>query len=143
MSCSPLWKTWTNGQIDEIDFCISPAGAGKSNLDGRFSIMNSILSSAVDGGKSYDSAATVLDAVESSGGMSATHFLMFEPDRDDQFCVLPEKKSHWACTPRIVPVRCGLSAPWLRAPASCQPISAPLLLSSTQPHNGQKRLFCH
>jgi hypothetical protein len=78
-SFQPFWKLWTG--IDEISNRITPAGDGKSALDGMFGRLNTILSSAVDGGMSYWNSETIVDAVEASNGLAATEFARFAPDR--------------------------------------------------------------
>jgi hypothetical protein len=76
----PFWKLWVG--VDEISLRITPAGDGKSCLDGMFGRMNRILQTSVDGGKSYWNSVTILEAIESTSGMTATEFIRFEPDRE-------------------------------------------------------------
>lgn len=77
------WKAWVG--IEEYVYRITPAGDGKSALDGMFGIMNVILSSAVDAGMSYQDSDSALEAVgSSSGGHSATKFLTFLPNRHNR-----------------------------------------------------------
>ena len=80
-----FWQTWTG--IEEIIFRLTPAGDGKSCLDGMFGRMSQLLSSSVDNGASYFNAETMLDAIESSGGLSATTFLIYKPDRTSPLSV--------------------------------------------------------
>ena len=88
------WATWTG--IEEIVFRITPAGDGKSALDGMFGRLNSILSSAVDEGHSYQDSASTLHAAEESGGLSATKFLTFKPDRHTRlFAGFDESTVKW------------------------------------------------
>jgi hypothetical protein len=78
----PFWKHWTG--IDEIELRITPAGNGKSQLDGRFGRLNFVLQGAVDEGHSYYDAPTILNAIEHSTGLTATKVRTFLPDRSNQ-----------------------------------------------------------
>lgn len=75
----PFWKVWTG--IDEISYRITPAGDGKSCLDGMFGRLNAVLQTAVDSGMSYWDSETILEALEESQGLAATEFALFAPDR--------------------------------------------------------------
>lgn len=75
----PLWKVWTG--IDEVVNRVTPAGGGKTALDGMFGRTNTCLASAVDGGLSHHDAQTVCEAMEASEGLSATTILLFSPRR--------------------------------------------------------------
>jgi hypothetical protein len=74
----PFWKIWTG--IDEISYRITPAGDGKSNLDGMFGRLNVVLATSVNGGQSYYNSETVCEAIEDSNGLAATEFCRFEPE---------------------------------------------------------------
>jgi hypothetical protein len=78
----PFWKHWTG--IDEISLRVTPAGDGKSSLDGMFGRTNSVLHSSADSGNSYYNADTIKEAVGLSDGLSATKFLVYGPDRSNQ-----------------------------------------------------------
>jgi hypothetical protein len=78
----PFWKHWTG--VDEIELRITPAGNGKSQLDGRFGWLNFVLQGAVDEGHSYYDAPTILNAIEHSTGLTATKVRTFLPDRSNQ-----------------------------------------------------------
>lgn len=75
----PFWKIWTG--VDEISYRITPAGDGKSCLDGMFGRMNTVLASAVNSGSSYWDADTICEAIEASNGLASTQFVRFEPER--------------------------------------------------------------
>ena len=53
----PMWFFWT-GIVEKVNR-ISPAGAGKSSLDGMFARVGELLHMAVDMGHSYFDAATM------------------------------------------------------------------------------------
>jgi hypothetical protein len=76
----PFWKVWTGK--DEISYRITPAGDGKSALDGMFGRLNTVLSTAVNSGMSYWDSSTILEAVEASNGLAASEFVRFAPDRE-------------------------------------------------------------
>lgn len=76
----PFWKIWTG--VNEVQFKLSPAGAGKTNLDGAFARVNTCLKTAADQGTGFTNAAELLVAISKSNGMSATQFYGFTPDRD-------------------------------------------------------------
>jgi hypothetical protein len=79
----PFWKIWTG--VDEIVYRLTPAGDGKSALDGMlFGRLNTVLSSAVNMGASYWNAQTIADAMAESNGLASTQFATFEPDRSRQ-----------------------------------------------------------
>ena len=87
----PFYKIWTD--VDEVTLRVTPAGAGKTSLDGRFGTFNSILSKGVDQGASFFSADTVIETAKGAGGMAATEFILFEPDRSIQLSVKMKKQS--------------------------------------------------
>jgi hypothetical protein len=78
----PFWKVWTG--VDEIVYRLTPAGDGKSALDGMFGRLNTVLRSSVDMGASYYNSKTITDAMADSNGLSSTQFARFEPDRSGQ-----------------------------------------------------------
>jgi hypothetical protein len=78
----PFWKLWTG--VDEISYRITPAGDGKSALDGMFGRLNTVLRSAVDQGSSYFNSATIAETIAESNGLASTQFAIFEPDRSKQ-----------------------------------------------------------
>ena len=80
-----FWKIWTG--IKEIIYRLTPAGDGKSFLDGMFGRMSQLMSTSVDNGASFFNTETMLDAIEGSGGLSATTFLAYKPDRSTQLTV--------------------------------------------------------
>ena len=63
------------------DARVSPAGAGKSNLDGMFGRLKKMLDDAVNSGASYWDASTIVEAADAAGGMHATTFLEYTPSR--------------------------------------------------------------
>jgi hypothetical protein len=75
----PFWKVWTG--VDEVTYRITPAGNGKSALDGMFGRLNTVLRSAVDGGLSYWNSETIAGAIEESNGLASTQFARFAPER--------------------------------------------------------------
>ena len=78
----PFWKIWTG--VDEIVYRLTPAGDGKSALDGMFGRLNTVLSSAVNMGASYWNSQTIADAMAESNGLASTQFATFQPDRSLQ-----------------------------------------------------------
>jgi hypothetical protein len=78
----PFWKIWTG--VDEIVYRLTPAGDGKSALDGMFGRLNTVLSAAVNMGASYWNSQTIADAMAESNGLASTQFATFEPDRSRQ-----------------------------------------------------------
>eukprot|EP00980_Cylindrotheca_fusiformis_P025942 scaffold14950_cov156-Cylindrotheca_fusiformis.AAC.1 len=74
-----FWSKWTG--VTEVKFRITPAGDGKTCLDGMFGRYNRILSTAVDNGASYWNAKTILTALEASNGLSSTTFVGYSPLR--------------------------------------------------------------
>jgi hypothetical protein len=78
----PFWKLWTG--IDEVTYRITPAGDGKSALDGMFGRLNTVLRSTVDEGQSYYNSATIAETIADSNGLASTQFALFEPDRSKQ-----------------------------------------------------------
>ena len=90
-----FWKIWTG--IDEIKYRLTPAGGGKTCLDGMFGRMSVILSSAVDNGSSYFNMETILNTLSESNGMSATRFFGYTPDRTHALSVeLADKKDPYS-----------------------------------------------
>ena len=75
----PCWKIWSN--VDEVTFRVTPAGDGKSFLDGMFSRVNSVLTTGVNQGGAHYDAATTVEVATSGLGLAATEFVLFEPDR--------------------------------------------------------------
>jgi hypothetical protein len=82
----PFWKLWTG--IDEVTYRITPAGDGKSALDGMFGRLNTVLRSTVDQGSSYYNSVTIAETIADSNGLASTQFALFEPDRTKQAEVL-------------------------------------------------------
>jgi hypothetical protein len=78
----PFWKHWAG--VDEIELRITPAGNGKSQLDGSFGRLNFVLHGAVDQGQSYYDAPTILNCISDSTGLAATKVRAFLPDRSRQ-----------------------------------------------------------
>jgi hypothetical protein len=89
-----FWKTWTG--IEEIKYRNTPAGDGKTCLDGMFGRMSVILSSAVDNGESYYNAETILAAVGESKGLSSTVFVGYMPDRENELSVEIADGTKWS-----------------------------------------------
>ena len=81
----PFYKIWTG--VEEVTLRISPAGDGKTNLDGRYGTLNFALSKGVNQGGSYWNAETVIQVAKDAGGVAATEFVLFEPDRSMQLSV--------------------------------------------------------
>jgi hypothetical protein len=75
----PFWKIWTG--VDEIVYRLTPAGDGKSALDGMFGRLNTVLWSSVDMGASCYNSKTITDAMADLNGLSSTQFARWEPDR--------------------------------------------------------------
>jgi hypothetical protein len=80
-----FWKVWTG--IEEIKYRNTPAGDGKTNLDGMFGRMTTILSTTVDNGASYYNMETILDTIEESNGLSSTVFVGYKPNRENRLYV--------------------------------------------------------
>jgi hypothetical protein len=78
----PFWKHWVG--VEEIELRITPAGNGKSQLDGSFGRLNFVLHGAVDEGHSYYDAPSILNAISHSTGLAATKVRAFLPDRSSQ-----------------------------------------------------------
>jgi hypothetical protein len=78
----PFWKHWTG--VEEIELRITPAGNGKSQLDGSFGRLNFVLHGAVDEGHSYFDAPSILNSISQSTGLAATKVRSFLPDRSSQ-----------------------------------------------------------
>ena len=90
-----MWKIWTG--IDEIKYRLTPAGGGKTCLDGMFGRMSVILSSAVDNGSSYFNMESILNTLSESNGMSSTRFIGYAPDRTHALSVeLADKKTQYS-----------------------------------------------
>jgi hypothetical protein len=81
----PFWIIWTG--IDEISYRITPAGDGKSALDGMFGRLNVVLRSQVNNGDSYYDMDTISDTIQNSNGMAGTEFARFKPERAQQLQV--------------------------------------------------------
>ena len=81
----PCWETWTG--IVELTYRITPAGDGKSVLDGMFARMNNCLATAVNEGGSHHNAETTIEMADAAGGMAATEFVRFAPDRSTNISV--------------------------------------------------------
>ena len=60
------WESWTG--IVELTYRITPAGDGKSVLDGMFARMNNCLATAVNEGGSHYDAETTIEMAEMAGG---------------------------------------------------------------------------
>lgn len=88
LAIQPMWYIWTG--IEESVKRVTPAGGGKSALDGMFGRMNTCLQSAVDQGMSYYDAKTTCEALESSGGLAATTVLYFRPQRASRLYITME-----------------------------------------------------
>jgi hypothetical protein len=84
----PFWKIWTG--MDEVTNRTTPAGYGKSPLDGMFGRAGTTLGSAVDAGCSHFNAKTTLGAFEQSNGLASTFFLVFNPNRTRKLGVKAE-----------------------------------------------------
>ena len=78
----PFWKHWTG--IDEVSLRITPAGDGKTTLDGMFARVNQILDQAIANGFSYWHADSIGEALESTDGLPATTFHVYTPNRSIQ-----------------------------------------------------------
>jgi hypothetical protein len=85
----PFWKIWTG--ITEKRNRVTPAGDGKTALDGMFGQLMFLLGGAVDSGASYYDAGTILDTIEDdTRRLKATSFRKYTPDRRNQVkCDLP------------------------------------------------------
>ena len=75
----PHWERWAG--VTESVYRVSPAGAGKSNLDGMFGRLKKMLDDAVDSGASFWDASTIVETADAAGGMPATTFLEYTPSR--------------------------------------------------------------
>ena len=80
-SIQALWVHWT-GIIEET-FTLTPAGAGKSGLDGTFGHFGAVLTTACDRGHSYTNMREILSASEASDGLTGTKIMGFMPDRSN------------------------------------------------------------
>eukprot|EP00980_Cylindrotheca_fusiformis_P023019 scaffold10054_cov140-Cylindrotheca_fusiformis.AAC.10 len=74
-----FWANWTG--VTEVKYRNTPAGDGKTCLDGMFGRYNTILSTAVDNGASYWNAETILKALDVSNGLASTKFVGYSPLR--------------------------------------------------------------
>jgi hypothetical protein len=81
----PFWIIWTG--IDEILYQITPAGDGKSAVDGMFGRLHVALRSQVNNGDSYYDMETISDTIQNSNGMAGTEFAQFKPERAQQLQV--------------------------------------------------------
>ncbi len=82
-ACSPLWKIWTDGKIDEVSFKISVSGCGKTNLDALFGVMSHAIRSMVRNGASFASALDLFNLF-AENPLQASYFFLFAPDRSFQ-----------------------------------------------------------
>ena len=82
----PMWLFWTGGIEEEVNR-VTPAGGGKSALDGMFGRLTSVLHSSVDSGNSYHDAKTTCEAMEASGGLAATTVIRYQPHRTSRLYV--------------------------------------------------------
>eukprot|EP00980_Cylindrotheca_fusiformis_P024057 scaffold11480_cov117-Cylindrotheca_fusiformis.AAC.1 len=80
-----FWQIWAG--VTEIKYRNTPAGDGKTSLDGMFGRCSVILASAVDNGASYWNKESILAAVEESNGLSSTTFVGYSPVRENQLHV--------------------------------------------------------
>jgi hypothetical protein len=79
----PFWKMWTG--VAERKNRVTPAGDGKTALDGMFGQLMFLLKGAVDEhGLSYYDASSMMDAIEATRGLKATAFRQYLPDRSNQ-----------------------------------------------------------
>jgi hypothetical protein len=78
----PAWKIWC-GVIEKY-FRLTPAGDGKSALDGMFGHLNTVLRRSVADGKLCCSLDTITEAVSASNGLASTQFAIFSPKRQRQ-----------------------------------------------------------
>jgi hypothetical protein len=87
----PFWQSWVG--VTEIVNRLSPAGGGKSSLDGMFGRLGAVMESAADAGHGYSNATEILNAVGHSNGLASTRCFTFKPDR--QSCVLSADIRGW------------------------------------------------
>ena len=74
--------------INEKVLRISPAGDGKTELDGMFGRMTTVLqTSIVHNNSYYHDFKTILEIFAKSNGLSATDFLGYRPDRSSHLGV--------------------------------------------------------
>ena len=74
--------------ITEKVLQILPAGDGKTELDGMFGRMSTVLdSSIVKNNSFYHDWTTLLDVLGNSNGLTATTFTGYKPDRSRQLSV--------------------------------------------------------
>lgn len=77
----PVVEMWTG--IKEISTSHSPAGGGKTSLDGGFGRMTAMLHNGVHQGFSYHDAETIVANTErDGGGLAASTFAVFLPNRE-------------------------------------------------------------
>lgn len=75
-----MWKEWTG--IAELSTSHSPAGGGKTSLDGGFGRVSDMLHHGVDEGHDiYDAESIVANAEREGGGLTASTFAVFLPGR--------------------------------------------------------------
>jgi hypothetical protein len=83
-SIQPYWLSWTG--IVESSYTLTPAGDGKTGLDGTFGRTGEALKTSCDKGNSYGNAQEILVAFEKSEGVTGTTMLGFLPERSNRFC---------------------------------------------------------
>jgi hypothetical protein len=83
-SIQPYWFAWTG--IVESSYTLTPAGDGKTGLDGTFGRTGEALKTSCDKGNSYSNTQEILIAFEESEGVTATKMLGFLPERGNRFC---------------------------------------------------------
>ena len=76
-----MWSKWTVRGIVEERYRIDPAGGGHTTLDAMFGVLARVLHRGADRGNSYVFVDEAVVAAESGGGMAATTFASFNPDR--------------------------------------------------------------
>lgn len=81
----PFWKHWCG--IDELTLRVTPAGDGKTDLDGMFGRFNSVLNTANDEGSDHSCAAEIISAIEKTNGLTSTSFREYKPNRDTSISV--------------------------------------------------------
>jgi hypothetical protein len=79
----PYWLAWTG--IVELSYTLTPAGDGKTGLDGTFGRTGEALKTSCDKGNSYGNAQEILAAFEKSEGVTGTTMLAFLPNRSNRF----------------------------------------------------------
>lgn len=77
------WKDWTG--ISERSNRQSPSGAGKTNLDGMFGVLQRSLNDAANNGKDYDNAESIFDIfADGISSLKGSTFHVYDPDRTVQ-----------------------------------------------------------